>query len=208
LSLSKFSIPELMFDLDYPGQYMRRIKTLSLTIPCVVGPYTGIHCRLELLSSTIRVSPLLLPQNSPGCSYERQSLDSDTRFAHLYGTREAIATSSGLSDAGLFKLNFRDERDLPFEFAGAVSRWRLELPPETNAFELETFTDVVLQLNYTAREGGEDLRRTASESAQGRLPGDGWRLFDVRHEFPDAWVMLERGGIGLEGHGRHGKDDD
>jgi hypothetical protein len=31
-------IPEWMFDLDYPGQYMRRIHNVSLTIPCVIGP--------------------------------------------------------------------------------------------------------------------------------------------------------------------------
>ena len=46
-----------MFDLDYPGMYMRRIKNVSLTIPCVTGPYTGVHCRLTLLSSTTRIDP-------------------------------------------------------------------------------------------------------------------------------------------------------
>jgi hypothetical protein len=29
-------------------------------------------------------------------------------------------------DAGMFELNFRDERYLPFEGAGAISEWRLE----------------------------------------------------------------------------------
>ena len=45
-----------------------------------------------------------------------------------YGATEAIATSTGQNDTGLFELNFRDERYLPFEYAGAVSRWRIELP--------------------------------------------------------------------------------
>jgi hypothetical protein len=40
---------------------------------------------------------------------------------------QSIATSSGQADSGLFELNFRDERYLPFEGAGAISRWRLEL---------------------------------------------------------------------------------
>jgi hypothetical protein len=185
----EFSVPEWMFDLDYPGQYMRRIRTVSLSIPCVVGPHTGIHCHLELLGSTIRVSPML-PDQSP--RYECQSFTSDDRFAHLYGPREAIATSMGMGDAGVFELNFRDERYLPFEFAGAVSKWRIELPPENNGFDLETLTDVVVQLNYTAREGGEGLRHAEARAARARLPGDGYRLFDVRQEFPDAWVMLNR----------------
>jgi hypothetical protein len=45
-------------------------------------------------------------------------------------------------------------------------------------------------LNYTAREGGELLRRAANTSAQVHLPGDGWRFFDIRHEFPDAWQLF------------------
>jgi hypothetical protein len=38
--LCEISLPEFLFDADYPGHYMRRIKSVSLTIPCVVGPYT------------------------------------------------------------------------------------------------------------------------------------------------------------------------
>ena len=53
-------LPEWMFDLDYPGQYMRRIRNISVSIPCVVGPYIGVRCRLHLLSSSsIRMNPLL-----------------------------------------------------------------------------------------------------------------------------------------------------
>jgi len=209
---AEFAMPEWMFDLDYPGMYMRRIRSVSLSIPCVVGPYTGIHARLELLGSSIRVSPDLscsaTQSHTSGASdaaaYECQSFASDTRFAHLYGTREAIATSSGLSDAGVFELNFRDERYLPFEFAGAVSRWRLELPPDNNAFDLATLTDVVVTLNFTAREGGNVLRRAASLATRARLPGDGYRLFDVQHEFADVWAMLKqsirfRGDAGVDG---------
>ncbi|HXM02439.1 MAG TPA: hypothetical protein VN939_07545, partial [Chthoniobacterales bacterium] len=57
-------------------------------------------------------------------------------------------------------------------------------------FELDTLSDLIVNLNYTAREGGELLRRAASEAAERRLPGDGWCFFDVRHEFPDAWQMF------------------
>ena len=34
------------------------------------------------------------------------------------------------------------------------------------------------------------LRRAANESARRHLPGDGWCLFDVRHDFPDSWELL------------------
>jgi len=185
-------IPEWMFDLDYPGHYMRRIKNVSLTIPCVVGPYTGVHCRLTLLSSKIRVDSRLGDPPHTCCHDERwkngyQAMPDDTRILSMYAATEAIATSSGQNDSGMFELNFRDERYLPFEFAGAVSRWRIELPLENNHFDMETLSDVILHLNFTAREGGENLRKAANECAQENLPGAGLRFFDVRHEFPDIW---------------------
>jgi len=80
---------------------------------------------------------------------------------------QAIATPSGQCDSGLFELNFNDERYLPFEYMGAVSRWRIELPSENNYLELNT----IIRLNYTAREGGDLLRKAANGAAQRHLPG-------------------------------------
>src|SRR5512133_278973 len=91
----------------------------------------------------------------------------------------------------MFELNFRDERYLPFESAGAVSRWRIELPLENNQFEMKTLSDVILHINFTAREGGDVLRKTANENAQNFLPGSGIRFFNIKNEFPDAWYILE-----------------
>ena len=50
----EFEIPEWLFDLDTPGHFMRRLKTVSVTIPCVTGPYTTIHCKATLLRSAYR----------------------------------------------------------------------------------------------------------------------------------------------------------
>ena len=47
-------IPEILFDIDNPGHYMRRIKSVSVSIPCIVGPYTSINCRLTLVKNSIR----------------------------------------------------------------------------------------------------------------------------------------------------------
>ncbi len=192
----EITVPEWMFDLDHPGHYLRRIKNVTLTIPCVVGPYAGVHARLTLLSSTTRVQPYLLDpphaccaDGAPGNGYP--ALPDDPRIVSQYAATEAIATSSGQNDAGMFELNFRDDRYLPFEFAGAVSRWRVELPRENNQFDVDTVADVVLHMSYTAREGGEVLRRAANEIAQRNLPGAGVRYFDVRHDMPDAWRQFQ-----------------
>jgi hypothetical protein len=185
-------IPEWMFDLDYPGMYMRRIKNMRLTLPCVTGPYTGVHCRLTLLSSRTRIDPRLSPPAHRCCFDERrhdeyEACIDDPRVVREYASREAIATSSGQSDAGLFELNFRDERYLPFEYFGAVSCWRIELRRENNYFDVETLTDLVLHMNYTAREGGEALREAASENSHQHVPGDGSVVLDMKRDLAVAW---------------------
>ena len=63
----EITIPESVFDLDCPGHYLRRIKNVTLTIPCVVGPYTGVHCKLTLLSSETRADPRLIPAAAQCC---------------------------------------------------------------------------------------------------------------------------------------------
>jgi len=191
----EIELPEWMFDLDYPGQYLRRIKNVTLTIPCVTGPYNGVHCRATLLSSLTRIDPRLeLPATRCCCECgsgsDYEVCPHDPRMVRSYAAREAIATSSGQNDSGMFELNFRDERYLPFEYQGAVSHWRIELPPENNYFDVDTLSDVIINLNYTSREGGGMLRDAAREAARKHLPGEGWCFFDVRHEFSDAWQML------------------
>jgi Tc toxin complex TcA C-terminal TcB-binding domain len=202
----EIEIPEWMFDLEYPGHYMRQIKSVTATIPCVTGSYTVVSARLTLLASRTRIDPRLsapahqcccAPEPCGGdcCEDERlargyEPCPDDPRIVRQFGAREAIATSTGQNDSGLFELNFNDERYLPFEYMGAVSRWRIELPPENNYFAMETVSDTILRLSYTAREGGELLRRAANEAAHRHLPGDGWRFLDVRHEFPDAWQLF------------------
>src|SRR6185369_4546416 len=47
-------VPEAIFDLDHPGQYMRRHKSVSLSIPCVAGPYTSVSCKLSLVNNRYR----------------------------------------------------------------------------------------------------------------------------------------------------------
>lgn len=191
----EIELPEWMFDLDYPGQYMRRIKNVSLSIPAVVGPYTSINCRLTLLSSKTRIDPRLaiIPGeccDAPGLCNGYQEKPDDPRIVRQYGAREAIATSNAQNDSGMFELNFRDERYLPFEFSGAISTWRIELPVENNFFDLNTINDLIIHLNYTAREGGGVLRQAANEAAQSFLPREGLRFFDVKHEMPDAWRLF------------------
>ncbi|KAH6845653.1 insecticidal toxin complex protein [Chaetomium sp. MPI-CAGE-AT-0009] len=204
-------LPEWLFDLDYPGHYMRRIKAVSLTVPCVAGPYTGVHCKLQQLSSAIRFRPARVHRDTCKCCSKKKAAKAETargsnnnkppppppcpndpHLWHRHAGTEAIATSTGQADSGLFELAFADQRYLPFEYSGAVSRWRIELPPENNQFDFDSLSDLVLHINYTAREGGDEFARESSAAAQRFLPGGGWRFFDVRHELPEVWNVVRK----------------
>jgi hypothetical protein len=185
------TIPEWLYDLDCPGHYMRRIKSVALTIPSVVGPYTSVSCALSLLKSSLRKSPL--PKDG---EYARQGSEDD-RFVDYSGAIQSIVTSGAVADGGLFETNLRDERFLPFEGAGAESAWKLELPNPQDypAFDYATISDVILHVRYTARQGVDQTKvKTALDNlfqhaGQSNLA----LLFSLRHDFSMEWAAFVNG---------------
>ncbi|RMF93400.1 MAG: insecticidal toxin protein [Candidatus Schekmanbacteria bacterium] len=182
-------LPEELFDMDAPGHYFRRIKTVAVTIPSVTGPHVSINCKLTLLKSSIRKTP------SVGEGYARQGSE-DSRFSDYYGSIESIVASSAQNDTGLFETNLRDERYLPFENSGVISEWMIELPArpqedDPQMFDYDTISDVILHIRYTAREGGEPLRNAAMKNLKDKIDNGEFsgniRLFSIRHEFPAEW---------------------
>jgi hypothetical protein len=185
-------LPEALFDLDGPGHYFRRIKTVAVSVPCVTGPYGSVHSKLTLLKSSVRKSPLL------NGDYAREGLE-DTRFQDYFGSVQSIVASSSQQDSGLFETNLRDERYLPFENAGVISKWQLELPANPSQddpaqFDYSTISDVVLHIRYTARDGGAQLRVAALQQIKDLIDAaeaaGSVRLFSMRHEFPTEWAAF------------------
>jgi hypothetical protein len=186
----EFRLPEVLFDLDFPGHYLRRIKSVAVSLPCVVGPYTSVSGTLRLEESRTRRTPTT-------------SLEVDT---HPPASR-IIATSTAQADSGMFESTLRDERYLPFEGGGvADSRWRFTLPSAFKTFDYETIADLVLQIRYTARP--DDTRAASVQTALrdglnavvavGQAGGGWWRAFSLRHEFPAVWAAM-RGSASLPG---------
>jgi hypothetical protein len=158
-------------------------------VPAVVGPYSTINATLTMLANETRVSPAL--RNG---RYERDLDNNDERFVSDFTPIQAIATSSGRDDAGLFELNFRDERYLPFEGGGAASRWRITLDPDCNRFDVESVSDIILHIKYTARDGGAQLAQKAKDRWKKLLAGQEnallTRMVSLKHEFPSEWQRL------------------
>lgn len=190
------ALREELFDLDYPGHYYRRLKSVSLSIPCVAGPYTTINATLTLKNSAIR--------NVADLS---NVLSSNNALA-------SIATSSGQNDSGLFELNFNDVRYLPFEGRGAISEWKLELA-DTNQirlFDFDTISDVILHVKYTAQDGGSAYKASIISALNSVLDGSASsvyasndaifesksnddmelvRYFSLKHEYANEWNKYE-----------------
>ncbi|WP_424985131.1 neuraminidase-like domain-containing protein [Microbulbifer sp. S227A] len=179
----EFEVPEAFFNLDHPSHYLRRIKSVGVTVPCVTGPYSGVNATLTLLQNRIRRNAVNADQPYAG--------PDDANFIVNTGGIQSVAISSGRDDSGLFQLSYQDERYLPFEGAGAVSRWRIELADPFRGFDYDSISDVVLKIAYTARDGGQAVAGPVVAALDARLgevvnatAATGLhRLFQLRRDF-------------------------
>lgn len=193
-----FTVPEWVYDLDHPGHIRRRIKSVSVALPAVAGPHVGGGCSLTLESSKMRV------ETGKGTvdTYTEDSEDPDGRFVYRFGQVERIATSSGRDSTGLFQPALEGPRYMPFEGAGAISTWRVNLPADFRQFDYESIGDVLLTIRYTAREGGStqadaalaSLASISAAHAYVSKPGATGASMMLRAsvDFADAWYAFLR----------------
>lgn len=130
-----FELTQAMFDSNYPGHFLRRIKRISVSLPVTLGPYEDIQATLTQTYSAVQMGDSL-----------RENLRAS----------EQIALSGGVDDDGLFTFDFNDERYLPFEGTGAISRWELRFTEQNTDLRdsvIKSLTDIILHLRYTAKAG-------------------------------------------------------
>lgn len=181
-----FRLPEWLFDLDRPGHYMRRIRRIGVTVPAVVGPHSNLAVRLKLMGSSIR-------RLTGGGAYKRQGPE-DPRFLDFNGVVEATlqATPGAAPEAP----SARDQL-LPFEGYGAVdSRWEIELP-KYRQFDYRTISDFELEVQYTARSGGDPLAGDANNEVKALVANAAAQplaiVVAVADEFPAQWQAVVNG---------------
>jgi hypothetical protein len=187
-----FKLSEALFDFDFPGHYCRKIKSISLSIPAVVCPYQNLNATLVQNHNMV----ILKPESDA----VKHALDPVTNPTPPDGSirtdwlaNQQIALSRGIDDAGLFVLDFRDEKYLPFEGTGAVSEWTLSLPPETNRIDFSNISDIIVKVQYTAKDGGskfaDDVKGLLS-SASPPYPYTLAKLFDLKQAFGPQWYKF------------------
>jgi Tc toxin complex TcA C-terminal TcB-binding domain len=175
-------LPEALFDLDCPGHSFRRIRSVGVSIPAVTGNHVGMNCSLTLTQSHVR-------RGTNG--YGNNPQEDTTNFTSYPAAVTSIVTSFARdADAGLFDPNQRDERYLPFEGAGAISSWSIELLGSPRPFDYDSITDLILTLRYTARAEGN--RADAEAAAKQWLEANAAQVLSMRHEFATQWAAFKR----------------
>ena len=156
-----FEFTEKLFDVDFPGHYARKIKSISISIPALVGPYQNVHATFTQLSNQIIIKSD--KQGLDAVNYllgaQVTKIPDSSVLRTNWSANQQIAISRGINDSGLFQLNFDDVRFLPFEGTGAVSTWKLSLPKYANRINFDSIADIIISLNYTAQDGGDKFKQ-------------------------------------------------
>jgi hypothetical protein len=187
-----FEVPEILYDMDFPGHYMRRIRSVALSVPCIAGPYTGINAMLRMTGHSFRLNAIATGKND----YPQSTTQDDPRFMTVNVPITSIAVSNGQNDSGVFDLNFKDERYMPFEGAGAISQWTLTLP-SFRQIDYNTITDVIMTIRYVSSDGGDKLGGIATsylsaylQSVQDLSQDQGlFAVIDLKNDFPNEWYQ-------------------
>lgn len=191
-------LDEMLFDRDYPGHYQRRIARVGITVARPdAAEDDNIVCVATLLANSVRLQPGI------GSGYARQPAPAaDPRFADQFAAVQGIVTGNAINDPGVFLRDIggslSDPRYVPFENAGAIGLWKLELPAGRNALDLSTVKDVKLHLHYTALDGGPALAMAAQAAVNAAAPVSVVVAFDAMEEFPGAWAAFLSGSGGTQ----------
>lgn len=154
------------FDRDFPGHYQRTLKSVRTSVLALVGPGMNVNATLSTVSPSYIV---LHPEEDEPVALPRI---------------QSVALSGASNATGLFELNYRDERYLPFEGCGVAVTWELEMPKASNQFDFDSIVDVILTIDYTALSDGDYKLRVIEELGDGV---GGMLPLSIRNTFADAW---------------------
>lgn len=166
-----FHTPMEWFDRDFPGHYLRMIKSVRVSLIALVPPHEGIHAIL----SNNGVSTVVT-----GPDFRKQIV---RRFP------ETIALSSTTGANGMFVLDYKDDLLLPFEGSGVDTDWTFELPRAANRFSFGSIADVLFTIDYTALPSDAYRRQVIAELSP-TVSAD--RVFSFRRHLPDQWYHLHQ----------------
>ena len=159
------------FDADFPGHYLRQIKSVRVSVFALVPPPQGIR-------ATLRNSGISrIVRNDDGAFVPHT----------VRRNAEAVSLSAPLNAAGVFVLSYETDELLPFEGIGVETDWILEMPKAANPIDFRTIADVLITIDYMALEDA-GYRQQVLQRLDNMTGGQ--RAFSFRQQFADAWYDL------------------
>ncbi|KAL2850462.1 hypothetical protein BJX68DRAFT_266672 [Aspergillus pseudodeflectus] len=172
---ASFELKESLFDRDFPGHYCRRLMETKVYFPGLSG---SMSCTLTLVENKYRISTT---ESSYG-EQKAEDFRTDKIPIQSVAATKTTAGGNGKLDPAFYYLN----EYFPFEGAGVISKWAIELANELRQRDYSTISDIEIDITYSALAGGnrqaaltaaaQDLQKgpnIASIDLLSELEGDG-----------------------------------
>lgn len=168
-----FATPMSLFDADFPGHYLRLIRSVGTSLVALVPPDRGIRSTLY----------------SNGVSRVVTAQDGAFNDVILRHDPSVVALTSPLNATGVFQLDTQSDLLLPFESSGVDTTWEFRLPKAANPLDYSSIVDVLFTIEYTALTD-DDYRRQVASRLNADRDRSADRVFSLALDFPDAWYDL------------------
>jgi hypothetical protein len=166
-----FATPLQLFDADFPGHYLRLIKSVRTSVIALIPPVHGIRATL---SSTGLSRVVIGPDIFQTVSIRRDP--------------EQVALTSPLNATGVFDLEVQASGMLmPFEGSGVDTVWELKMPKAANQLDYRAVADVLFSVDFTSLPSW-DYQQQVVQSL--RQSSSGERPFSFRNQLSDQWYDL------------------
>lgn len=168
-----FELLNRFFDYDFPGHYLRLIKSVKVSVIGLIPVTEGIKATLTsgMVSYTV--------------------IEANNTFQRIPIRRmevEQVSLTSEVRSNGLFEFQpLQNELLNPFEGVGLESRWEFRMPKFSNLMDFNDIADINFEVEYTALDSFR-YRYQVLQELDNTL--DFNRAFSFKNDFPDQWYEL------------------
>ena len=171
VGVMRFSTPMSLFDGDFPGHYLRLIRSVRTSVVALIPPTHGIRATLSNAGvSRVVIGPDIF-QTVP-----------------IRRDPDMVALTSPFNATGVFDLDAQASGMLlPFEGSGVDTVWELRMPKAANFIDYRALADVLIAIDYTALSSwdyGQQVIQSLRRSTSGERP------YSFRNQLSDQWYDL------------------
>ena len=184
LGTCEFELSETLFDYDFQGHYCRQIKTIEVIFDVPEGQ--TVNATLTQLNHKTVMAP---DAKAVKHLMDSKDLPPDTIRSDWRASQQIVLSHVDQYEKsnGMFETRLDDDRFLPFEGTGAVSKWQLTINGKRGSVDFRELLDVTLVIKYTALQGGEVF----ADTVRGMLkPYDTVHLIDFNYQFHQQWLAF------------------